>query len=438
MQANYRKLFEKAPEYLAISLWKPNFLFTKAKGSKIWLNDKPYLDFACGPGVANVGHNHPEILGAVIDIFRRCESGWGGNMLLNKYQIMLAEKLCRLTPGKFPKRVFFSNSGGEAVEAAILACLKKRPDRRGMVSFIGDFHGRLGFSREATTSRQMHFEKMPWGIEKKFFLTFPADNPETPSKKAFADVLSTPEKYMSYVENTIGPFINEIGFANFELVEGEGGINMARKEMIQALIRYLRKNEVWVIVDEVQTGLGRTGRMWASDIYEVEPDIMTIAKALSGGVVPIGATVMREDLSYINPGEHCNTFGAGPAACGAGLAVLDIIQKEGLVKRSETKGTLLRERLASVKDEHKQTRELVSDVSGCGLMNRITFRDAGGMPASEVRNTVLAEAMNSGLFLMSAGERSIRLMPPLTISDGEMTKAIKTLVTTISRVHARL
>src|SRR3989344_9609549 len=307
MDAENERLLKIANERVAISCCEPDAIFNGAKGSEIWLNEKPLLDFACGPGVANVGHNHPEVLREIIRVYEHNEAGWGGNMLMNKYQILLAEKLCELTPGKFPKRVFFSNSGGEAVEAAIYACLKKRPERRGILSFVGDFHGRLGFSRTATTSKPLHVEGLP-GIEKTFFLAFPAVNPETPLKESFLKCINTPEKYMTYVENTIGPFLNEINFVVLELIQGEGGINVAQKAMIQVLVKYLQENKIWVIVDEVQTGLGRTGKMWASELYEIEPDIMTVAKALSGGVIPIGATILREDLSFQKTAEHCNTF----------------------------------------------------------------------------------------------------------------------------------
>lgn len=410
---------------VATSAWEPNVIFTKAKGAKIWLNNEPYFDFACGPGVANVGHNHPAVLKTIKQVYDNNEAGYGGNMLLNKYQLALAEELCQITPGKFSKQVFFSNSGGEAVEAAILACLKRRPERRGMVSFIGDFHGRLGFCRAATTSRQIHFEQMPWWTEKSFFLAFPAENPETPSKQELLDYLSTPGKYMRYVENTLGPFINDINFALFELIQGEGGINVAREETMRALVEYLRKNKVTVVIDEVQTGLGRTGKMWASDIYKIEPDIMTVAKALSGGVIPIGATVMREELAFKQTGEHCNTFGANPPACAVGLKVLEIIQKENLAGQSEAKGKILRERLK------KEIGKLVYDVSGCGLMSRIAFLN------SETKKKAIVEAKNFGLFLTGAGENSIRLMPPLTISDQELGKAIEILIKVIRKVHQK-
>lgn len=410
MKVNYAKLAESAAKNVATSVWKPGLMFEKAKGSTIWLNGKPYLDFATGPGVSNIGHNHPEVIEAVKRVLDNDEAGWGGNMLLNKYQVELAEKLCELTPGKFPKKVFFSNSGGEAVEAAVLACMRRRPERPGMVSFIGDFHGRLGYGRTATTSKPLHIEGVPWGVQKAFYLVFPAVNPETPAKKEFMDNFSTTEKYLNYVENTLGPFINEINFALFELVQGEGGINVANKEMIQALFAYLKKNDVWIIGDEVQSGLGRTGHMWASDFFEVEPDIITVAKALSGGVVPIGATIIREELAYKKTSEHCNTFGASPQACAAGLKVLDILQKEKLIQKSASDGRWFGEIFGEVAC---QLADLVSDTSGLGLMRRISFR------SHEKRDEVVAAAMKLGLFLMSAGEQSVRLMPPLSMLPEE-------------------
>ncbi len=426
MLNDYSELLNRAAQLMARSVWNPNFLFTKAKGSTIWLNGEPYLDFACGPGVANVGHNHPEVIEAVKRVLDNDEAGWGGNMLLNRYQVELAEKLCELTPGKFPKRVFFSNSGGEAVEAAMIACMRRRPERRGMVSFIGDFHGRIGFGRTATTSKPLHIEGLPWGIEKALFLIFPAENPETPAKQEFMENFSTARQYLNYVENTLGPFVNDINFALFELIQGEGGINVAQKEMIQALFRYLRDHKVCIIVDEVQSGFGRTGNMWVSDFYEVEPDIITVAKALSGGVVPIGATIFREELAYQKVSEHANTYGAIPQACAAGLKVLEILQKEKLAEKAATDGDWLIDSLSS---SVSSMTEVVKGASGIGLMSRLTLQNV------ELRDRMVVEAMKRGLFLMSAGEQSVRLMPPLSISREELQKGAEILLESVQSIR---
>ena len=423
MDASYRDLLSKSVKHVATSVWKSDLLFTKAKGTKIWLNGKPHLDFACGPGVANIGWNHPEVVETVCRVLRNNETGWGGNMLLNRYQAELAERLCQITPGNFSKKVFFSNSGGEAVEAAIIACMKRRPERPGMLSFIGDFHGRLGFGRTATTSKRLHIEGLPQAMPKAFYLVFPTRNPENffqcdffrnddPSDSFCSD------KYMRYVQNTIDPFIQDINFAIFELIQGEGGINIADKAAIQALFHYLKENGVWTIVDEVQTGLGRTGKMWASELYEVEPDIITVAKALSGGVIPIGATVMRDELSYQTAGEHCNTFGAVPAACAAGLKVLDIIEKEKLVKKSAAGGIFLRER--------------VDRAIGLGQMSRMTFGDM------RFRDLVATEALKRGLYLTNTGAKSLRLMPPLIITNKEIERASEIFKGSIDMAYKRM
>lgn len=411
---SYSELFAKAEKYLAVSGWKPRVLFSKAQGAKIWLNGKPFLDFACGPGVANIGYNHPEILEVMREIFESNGAGWGGNMFLNEYQIRLAEALTESTPGNFGKKVFFSNSGGEAVEAAILACLRRNPDRHAMLTFTGDFHGRLGFGRGATSSKPLHVERVPWAMPKIFFLPFPAENPETEVKQWLRSALEMPHKYMSLVETTVGPFLKEIGFALFELVQGEGGMNVASKEIIRELFQYLREHNIPIIVDEVQTGFGRTGRMWASEIYGVEPDIMTVAKALSGGAIPIGATIMRDELAYQKVGEHSNTFGAIPQACAVGLKVLEIMRKENLSEAAAQKGAALRANLA----EHG----LGSSFSGIGLMSRLKFS------SPEHRDAVAERAYAEGLYLMPAGNQSLRLMPPLTISDDELKEASEILV----------
>lgn len=428
----YSGKLKKAQEYVAVSAWKQDYLVTKAEGCKIWLNDKPCLDFACGPGVANVGWNHPEVHEVIKRVLDAKASGYGGNMILNSYQIDLAENLAAITPGKFSKRVFFSNSGAEAVEAAMLACLKKRPARRGFTAFIRDFHGRTGYSRAATTSREMHFERLPQGLGKFYPLVFPAHNPETAAGNRFMAMCPRPEDYLVYVENAIGPFINEINFAVLELVQGEGGINIAQWQTLKLLVDYLKKHKVFVIIDEVQSGLGRTGKMWACDHCEIEPDIITTAKALSGGLIPIGATIMREDLSYQQIGEHCNTFGGSALACAVGLKVLEILQKYHLLEQAEIRGHRLRSRLMEANNGDDQIKAVVSNVSGCGLMNRITFVNP------DVRDRVATEAIRRGLYLTAAGEQSLRLMPPLTIAEDELEQALKIIIESIRQVHSRL
>ena len=415
MDASHRDLLSKSVKHVATSVCQSDLLFTKAKGPKIWLNGKPHLDFACGPGVANIGWNHPGGVETVCRVPCNNETRWGGEMLINRVPSVLAERLCQITPGNFSKKVFFSNSGGEAVEAAIIACMKRRPERPGMLSFIGDFHGRLGFGRTATTSKRLHIERLPQAMPKAFYLAFPAENPEIPKNQRFLYSFSTPQQYMGYVENTIGPFLKEINFAIFELVQGEGGINFAKEEVINLLFQYLRENGIWIIVDEVQTGLGRTGKMWASDLYSVEPDILTAAKALSGGVMPIGATIMREDIAYQKAGEHCNTFGATSAACAAGLKVLEIMEKEKLVEKSYAGGNFMR--------QHS-----LLTICGRGQMNRIGFKDV------EIRDAVAAEALNRGLFMTKTGESSLRLMPPLTIAAKEMERANSIIRTSLNMI----
>lgn len=401
-----KEWLERANKVVANSTFDTNIVFTRAEGVGFFdANGKFYYDFASGPGVANIGWNHPKLVAAIRELLEKGESGYGGNEILNPYWIQLAEKLVELTPGKFPKRVFPSNSGGEAVEAGIIACMLKRPERKAILTFSGDFHGRMGYARTATTSKSVHFMNLPQGVERAHYLIFPEVSN------------SDPLSYAAYVTRQIDRFVKDINVAVIELVQGEGGINVAEKKCIRFLIDYLRNNGVYILVDEVQTGFGRTGKMWVCEHYGVEPDIMALAKGASGGISPIGLTVLREELNFSDSRGHSNTFGGNPLSSFAALNVLEIIQEEGLVERAKDLGLYLYSCLLRIFSRFPRC--------GLGLMQRIVF------PTSEYRDRVVAEALKRGLFLMGAGESAIRIMPPLTIRQEEIDAALNILLEAI-------
>jgi 4-aminobutyrate aminotransferase len=427
---------EAAATVLATSTYDPNIVATRYKGSRFWdIAGKEYLDFATGPGVANIGWNHPELTRALADFILKDHAGYGGNELLNPWQILLAKKIASLLPGGDYK-VFFSNSGGEAVEAGTILSFLRRPERRAILSFVGDFHGRMGFSRAATTSKPEHFLRLPQA-ERAHYLIFPGDNPESGGFDRFRTY-----NYMTYVEDQIGRFIDDVSLAVFELIQGEGGINVAYLEAIRPLIAYLRTHGVLIMVDEVQTGFGRTGKFFSFEHYDIEPDIVTIAKATSGGLIPIGITAFRKELDFRKPREHSNTFGGNPQACFTALKVIEIIEREGLTARAATIGKLFHEKLmwATSFDQRYRTamQRMMAIPGGVGLMRRMVFLKPNRQPWPEARDLVVAEALKEGLFVMAAGKATIRLMPALTVTEAELDEGVEKLMAAIIRANDEL
>jgi len=400
-----KEWLERANKVVANSTFSTDIVFARAEGVGFFDTEgKFYYDFASGPGVANIGWNHPKLVAAVQELLQKGESGYGGNEILNPYWIKLAEKLVELTPGNFPKRVFPSNSGGEAVEAGIIACMLKRPERKAILTFNGDFHGRMGYARTATTSKSVHFMNLPQGVERAHYLIFPEANYERSYN------------YKDYLDSQIGRFAKDINVAVIELVQGEGGINVASNWAMDDLMSFLQENGIYVLVDEVQTGFGRTGKMWACEHYGIEPDIMALAKGASGGVSPIGLTVLREELNFSDSRGHSNTFGGNPLSSCVAFTTLEIIQEEKLAERANKLGIyMMYYSLAKIPPSYHD------GIGGLGLMQRLKFKNG------EIRDRVVAEALKRGLFLMGAGESAIRLMPPLTIQKEEIRKAFSIL-----------
>lgn len=421
-------LAERAERVLATSTWNKELVAWRFKGCRFWdIEGRPYLDFAAGPGVANIGWNHPELTNALAEFILSDQAGCGGNEILNPWVIMLAEKIISMLPGgEKVWKAFFSNSGGEAVEAANILSLIRRPERKSVLSFIGDFHGRMGLSRTATTSKPVHFLNIPHAMRLRE-LIFPGNNPANRN----LDFLKDPDKYLDYAEAQIGRFLGDIDLAVIELIQGEGGMNVAYGDTIRALVNYLREHNIRICVDEIQHGFGRTGKFFAFEYYGIEPDIVTIAKAASGGLFPIGITVFKKELDFKNSREHSNTFGGSPQACFTALKVIEIIEKEHVLEKAERMGQYLRQLLGDkILFERGPGTQFIKTWGGIGLMQRIGFANA------EIRNAVVDEAFKEQLFLMGAGEDVIRLMPPLTIKDYELEEGVTKLFSAIKKVAA--
>ncbi len=350
-----------------------------------------YLDFLGGYGVFSLGHRHPAVIQAVKDQLERMPLS--GKTFFNKNQADLAEALAQVTPEGL-QFTFFSNSGAEAVEAA-LKFVKGSTGRSKIVSTHGGYHGKT-LGALATTGREKYrkqFEPLMPGVE---FVEYG----DLGAARAAID------------EDTAAFIV--------ETLQGEGGIHVPPHGYLSGLRERTREVGALLIADEVQTGLGRTGKMFGCDHEGVSPDILTMAKALGGGVMPIGATTFTaeigEKIYKQNPLMHTSTFGGNPLACAAGLATIRVIRDEGLVERSAEMGEKMMLGLREIQARH----DLLSEVRGQGLMIGVEFA------MDEVGELAIAQMVKRGMIAAYTlnNPRVIRLEPPLIVTEAQIDRAL--------------
>ena len=386
------------------------------KGEGVFVEDADgnvFLDFGSGIAVNSLGHRHPEVIAAIkaqLDRLIFVNS-------LDYYttaQVEYAEMLFRTTPGSFAKRVFFCNSGSESIDTAIK--MAKWHTRRAYgIAFINGFHGRtmgaVSFTTTGAAARRGFAPLYPIGQ----FVPYPycyrcMFNREYPS----CDLAC-----MNYLTDVTLKKITpaeEVAFILVEAVQGAGGYIVPPPEFLPRLAEIARKHGIVLIVDEVQTGFGRTGKMWASDHTGVAPDIMAISKAFAHGL-PAGAAVARAEVMNWDEGAHEGTLNGGPVIMEAAKAVLRVIEKEKLVECSRVQGAYLKEKL----EQMKARWPLIGDVRGMGLMVGVELiEDSKKTPAKDRRNRLIDEAFRRGLLLLAAGECSVRMAPPLTITREQL------------------
>jgi 4-aminobutyrate aminotransferase len=333
----------------------------------------------------------------------------------------LAEKLAALAPGGGPRRVYMGNSGTEAVEAAIKLA-RYHTGREKFIAFFGGFHGRTMGSLSLTGSKS---------VQKKGFGALLSGVTHIPYAYCYRCAYGKqPEtchvECVKVVEETLIKHIlpaDEIAAIMVEPIQGEGGYVVPPQKFFDELQEVARRNGILIIADEVQSGMGRTGRMWASEHFGLDPDIMTVAKGIASGL-PLSATVARADVMTWKPGAHASTFGGNPVAIAASLATLQLLEEE-LVENARRTGVAMLERM-----QHWPSRFAhVGDVRGRGLMLgfEIVKDQASRERAPELRNRIESMAFDRGLLVLGAGQNSIRLCPPLVITRDQADFALDTL-----------
>ncbi|MBI3255219.1 MAG: acetylornithine/succinylornithine family transaminase [Nitrosarchaeum sp.] len=359
----------------------------KGIGSHVWdVDGKEYIDCMGGYGVAIVGHQNKRVVKAIkeqVDKIITVHSS-----LYNKTREEFLKTLIGLAP-KGLTQVHLNNSGAEAIEAAIKFA-RKFTGKKGMVAMKGSYHGKsLG----------------------ALSLTF---NPKY--KKAFEPLVEK-VSFASFgdIESLRSTIDEDTAFVILEPIQGESGINVAPDGFLQEVRKVCDEKGILLIFDEIQAGLGRTGRLWACDHWNTAPDILCLAKGIAGGV-PMGATLVRPDiLASMSKGEHSSTFGGNPLSCAAGIATLQALTQDGLIENSENMGKLFREGLEKLKEKHTIIRE----IRGKGLMIGVELK-------FEVKD-ILMNLMKEGILMLYSGRNILRILPPLVISKEDITKVLQTL-----------
>ena len=386
----------------------------RAENSEIWdVEGRRYIDFCAGIAVVNTGHCHPRVMAAAkaqLDLFTHtCFQ-----VVAYESYVELAERLCKLAPGKAAKKAFFMSTGAEAIENAIKVA-RAYTRRSGIIAFQGAFHGRTMFSVALTGKVDPY--KLGFG-------PFPGEVFHAPYPNALHGV--SIDDSIRGIEAIFKSDIEAARVAAIfvEPVQGEGGYIPAPPEFLRRLRELCDKHGILLVADEIQTGVARTGKMFAIEHAGIEADIITMAKGLGGGLT-ISAIIGRADvMDAAAPGGLGSTYAGHPLACAGALAVLDVVEEEKLCERSTALGERMRGRLEALKARHS----CIADVRGLGAMTAVEFCRDGDphRPAPEIANALKAEAARRGLLLLTCGVYGnvLRIMIPLTIPEAVLDEGL--------------
>ena len=385
-----KQLMEWSDKHLMTFAKRYPVALVRGEGVRVWDSDgKEYLDFTGGIAVTALGHSHPKVVGTMRE--QAATLLHVSNYFHIPQQIHLAKLLC---DHSFADRVFFSNSGAEANETAIKLARKwakehGASDRGDIISMRGGFHGRTLATVTATAQEKYHhgFEPLPGGFKYVPFNDLRAVARAIDSRTAAVLV---------------------------EPIQGEGGVNVPDDGYLPGLRKLCDEAGILLVLDEIQTGMGRTGKLWCYEHAGVTPDIMTLAKALANGV-PIGATLATNDVaSVLTPGTHGTTFGGNPFATAVGLTVFTTLVEERLPERAARMGRLLSDRLGAVR---AKSGGAVKEVRGRGLLI--------GMDLVAPVGAVVSACRERGLLVLTAGDNALRLAPPLTVDEASIDRAVE-------------
>jgi 4-aminobutyrate aminotransferase len=381
-----------------------------------------FLDFSAGIAVVSTGHCHPDVVRA---IQKQAETliHMSGTDFYYPILAQLAEKMAAIAPGNFPKRVYFGNSGTEAVEAA-MKLARYHTRRHRFIAFYGCFHGRTFGSLSLTSSKSV--QRNGFGPLLSGVSHVPYPNPyRCPSGNGASQCMCSCE-CTDFIEKRLFKTAvppQEVAAIVVEPIQGEGGYVVPPPSFLDKLRQLADRHGILLIFDEVQCGMGRTGKMWASEHSGVVPDILVTAKGIASGM-PLGVTVARADVMDWPQGAHASTFGGNPVACAAALETIRLLEEKYIANASRM-GEYIFGKLADWKEKHS----IVGDIRGKGLMIGIEMvKDQQSKePNPEARNKVVQAAFKKGLLILGCGENSFRLMPPLIIEREQADFALDVL-----------
>jgi 4-aminobutyrate aminotransferase len=369
-----------------------------------------FLDFTAGIAVCSTGHCHPRVVAAIQEQAAKLLH-MSGTDFYYAPQGELAKKLAAIAPGSGDKRVFFTNSGAESVEAAFKLA-RYHTGRQHMIAFFGAFHGRTLGALSLTGSKVVQ--------RRGFAPLIPmVSHVDYPNGYRFAESLDSLNQLEDLFKRTVAP--QEVAAIIVEPIQGEGGYIVPPPEFHGELRKLCDKHGILLIADEVQTGMGRTGKMFALEHWGVAPDIVCLAKGIASGM-PLGAIIAREATMDWGPGSHASTFGGNPVSCVAALETMNLLEEE-LMENARVVGEHLKSRLVELMGRHK----IIGDVRGLGLMIGMELvRDrASKEPASTERDALVQACFQRGLLLLGSGVSTVRFCPPLVVTSAQCDTAVQ-------------
>jgi len=419
-----QEIIKADAQFVTPSYPRPSFKLVAERAQGVWIEDVDgniFLDCNAGVAVCSTGHCHPEVVAVIqkqaAEMIHMC-----GTDYFYRHMPELAQKLDEIVPVPSPTRTHFANSGTEAVETALKLAMHAT-GREKFIAFFNSFHGRTLGSLSLTSSRV---------AQRRGFKRQALDVVHVPYPNEFRNPFSANEcedggagqGALNWIEErlfktTTPP--DEVAGIVVEVVQGEGGYVPAPRNFLKGLRRICDQHGIMLIVDEVQSGMGRTGKMFASDHFDFKPDIVCIAKGIGSGL-PIGACVARADLMDWKPGAHASTFGGNPVCIAAALKTIELLEG-GLVQNSAVVGDYLKAELEKLKKKH----DCIGDVRGMGLMLGVEFvtDKASNKPAPELRDKVEVACFERGLVILGAGTNTIRWSPPLILTKENVDVAIE-------------
>ncbi len=395
------------------------FVMARGQGSWVWdIDDNKFLDMTAGIAVTTTGHAHPEIVKAISEQASKFLHMAGADFYYEN-QTLLAEKLAEIAPGAKNRRVFFANSGTEANEAALKLAryYTKRPI---YLAFYKAFHGRSFGSLSLTASKAVQRKYYAPMVPQVVHIPFP--DPYRPPFGIPTEKLT--DTILDFIENTVFHTVappEDVAAFIVEPIQGEGGYVVPPSDFYPRLHELLKKYDILLIDDEVQAGMGRTGKMFAMEHFGVIPDVITVAKGIASGL-PLGAAISKTSLMNWEPGSHSSTFGGNPVAIAAALKTIELLEN-GLVENAAKMGELLKNGLKEIQKKF----EFIGDVRGLGLMLGVDIvKDRETRePDGKLRDKIVYKCFENGLLVLGAGESVVRWSPSLVITEDEVSVALE-------------